>query len=191
MAALLASLVLVASCASQGDPAGILLYSRHQGQIQLLVANDAPGVRGWSGFGGTARPGEGTKLTAARETSEETRGYFDQDWLLERIIGSGVVEINGFHLYFAEVPHVPAQEVMSHPVEPRQMALREFEFYTWVPFAEIKPLLSKAELTEADLKVNPRHLPHGCRADSYWRVWIAALQEAHRQQAFPWECDSH
>ncbi len=170
----------------KAGPAGILLYARHEGEVQILIANDRLYTRGWGGFGGGHKAGEGRVLTAARETSEETRGYYKQDWLLEQIVGQEPVTFQGFALYFVEVQHVPASTVKNHPLERLRPAFLETHYYTWVPFSELEPLISKAQRTEVDLKLNPRHIPKGCSEDSYWDVWINTLRQVHQKDGFPW-----
>ena len=171
---------------AKSGPAGILLYAKHQGEIRILVGNDRLYTRGWSGFGGGNKEGEGRALTAARETCEETRGYYAQDWLLKRIVGQEPAELGGFSLYFVEVDHVPAQRVKEHPLKRLQPAYMEMHHYTWVPFSEIEPLLAKTQRSETDLRVNPDHIPKGCREDSYWDVWINTLRQVHLKNTFPW-----
>ena len=171
---------------AKSGPAGIFLYARHQGEIQVLVGNDRLYTRGWSGFGGGHKEGEGRALTAAREASEETRGYYDQDWLLGKIVGQEPVELGGFSLYFAQVPYVPAEQVKNHPLKRLRPAYMEMHYYTWVPFREIESLLTKPSLSEADLKVNPERIPQGCREKSYWDVWINTLRQVQLKDGFPW-----
>ena len=67
------------------DPAGIVLYFKSGNEVYLLLAEDAREGRGWATFGGKAREGEHPAETAARETEEETRGYFVRGNLLKKI----------------------------------------------------------------------------------------------------------
>ena len=104
------------SIAQDSGPAGILIYCHHAGEIHILIANDRMGMRGWGGFGGGDKKGETTAVTAARETCEETRGYFKEQWLLQKISGQKPVKLWGYSFYFAEVSYVPAAKIMNNPV---------------------------------------------------------------------------
>ena len=175
-----------ATVSSVSGPAGIVLYCRHEGEIHLLLANDRLGRRGWGGFVGGNKEGESTAMTAARETSEETRGFYDPDWLLKKIADQKPVRQWACSFYFAEVAHVPAKRIMEHPVPLLNLAYMETQHYAWVPFSEIEPLLTKRKLTEADLRLHPRHLKPDSRSKSHWRVWIDNLRRMHLKEAFPW-----
>ena len=167
-------------------PAGILLYCRLDGEILILVANDRLGMRGWAGFGGGDKKGETAAMTAARETSEETRGYYRQPWLFRKIADQRPVKQWGYHFYFAEVAHVSAKTIMKHRLPRLSPAYLETQHYAWVPFSELKPLLTKKTLTDADLRLHPRHLQPGSNSGSYWRVWIDNMRHLHLKDAFPW-----
>lgn len=168
-------------------PAGIVLYCRHQGEVHLLLANDRFGKRGWGGFVGGNKEGENSAMTAARETHEETRGYYDQMKLYRKIAEQSPTKLWGCHWYFAEVPHVPAQRIMDHSIPLFRPAFMETQHYAWVPYSEIEPLLTKRSLKAADLKLNPRHLRANTRSDSFWRVWADNMRQLHLKDAFPWK----
>lgn len=185
VAAALLMILTEASVSARG-PAGILLYHRDGDNVFLLLANDSKGTRGWGGFGGGAEGDESLRETAARETEEETRGYFSRNWLAEQIADQKPLSSRGFHMYFVEVPFVPAQRVMNNPVEGHQAAMEETQFYAWIPFSELEPVLAKDEPSEADLRMNPLYVPRGCNAFSLWRVWILNMRDGQKQGVFPW-----
>ena len=167
-------------------PAGILLYCRLDGEILILVANDRLGMRGWAGFGGGDKKGETAAMTAARETCEETRGYFKEQWLLQKISGQKPFKLWGYNFYFAQVSYVSVAKIMNHPVAFLNPAYLETQHYAWVPFSEIEPLLSKTSLKPVELRLDPRHLQKGSRSHSYWLVWINNMRQLHLKNAFPW-----
>ncbi len=183
-----AALVMVLTAASvyAGGPAGILLYHCDRDNVFVLLANDSNGTRGWSGFGGGAEGDESLRNTAARETEEETRGYFSRAWLVEQIADQRPLSSRGFHMYFVEVPFVPAQRIMNNPVEDHHAAMMETQFYAWIPFSELEPVLRKDKPSRADLRMNPLYVPRGCESRSFWRIWIMNMHDAHKQGVFPW-----
>ena len=167
-------------------PAGIVLYCHHLGELHLLLANDRFGSRGWGGFVGGDKEGETAAMTAARETHEETRGYYDRMKLFRMIANQQPVKLWGCHWYFAEVAYVDAKKIMDHRIPLLNPAYMETQHYAWVPYREIQPLLEKKSLTVADLQLHPRHLQPNSRSKSYWRVWIDNMRQLHLKDAFPW-----
>lgn len=184
--ALAVLITFVAVPAFAKGPAGIVLYCQWEKEVYLLLAEDTGATRGWSAFGGWNRPGETQVETAARETAEETRGYFDYVRLKEQISKQQPVQSGGFSMYFAEVPFVPAQRIANNPIGENEGDMAERGLYAWIPFKELEIILGKAHLAAPDLKINPLYLPRGSRSDSFWGVWVANMREAMKKGAFPW-----
>ena len=86
--------------------AGTLAYTHVDGEVMLLLADHAIGQerkRGWGGFGGAMEDNESAVVAAARETEEESRGYFPRA-MVERKIQDQQPVIDGeFALFF--IPH--------------------------------------------------------------------------------------
>ncbi len=183
LSSVFALLILSGAVACAGGPAGTVLYHRDGDSVFLLLANDSKGTRGWSAFGGGAEAGETIRETAARETEEETRGYFSRTWLAERIANQKPLRSRGYHMYFVEVPFVPAQRVMNNPVDDNQAAMKETQFYAWIPLSELESALSKDNPSEADLRMNALYVPRGCESRSFWRVWVLNMRDAQKQAA--------
>lgn len=178
----LGALLLPCLAAADAPPAGILLYHRDGDQVFLLLADHSNGQRGWGGFGGTAIPGETEAETAARETEEETRGYFEEDWLLERIQNQEPLRVNGFSTFFLEVRFVPAQRVANNPIPAnRSLAMSERAHYAWIPLSDVERALNRDEL-----QVDPLYLPPSTQSTSYWEVWIRNVEAASDAGFPPW-----
>lgn len=159
----------------------MVLYFQNDDEVFLLLGEDRD-ERGWSAFGGGAHEGESVKETAARETSEETRGYFKKDWLLEQLEGKVAVKSNGFHLFFVEVPFVPAMRVTRNEIsEKTESALTEMSHFAWVPVSDLEQVL--AGQSEA---IEERFLPTTSKSDFYWSIWLANMRDAYRHRACPW-----
>ena len=83
----LSLLTTLAFCSSARaeSPAGTVLYFKSKGEVFFLLAEytyeDAQ-KRGWSSFSGGPEEGETAAETAARQTEEETRGYFSRKEIL-------------------------------------------------------------------------------------------------------------
>ena len=165
------------------DPAGIVLYFKSGNEVYLLLAEDAREGRGWATFGGKAREGEHPAETAARETEEETRGYFVRGNLLKKIEKqTPVVDQNRFAMFFSEITFVPAQRAANHEPPTGHRAYFEKGLYAWVPFSEIKGV-------DRDRKylLDKRFLPLGSQSDWLWPVWLCGMQKAVETHALPWK----
>jgi 8-oxo-dGTP pyrophosphatase MutT (NUDIX family) len=90
--------------------AGTVIYFKFKSEIYLLLADhNRPQQhdRGWSGFGGYC-DGDPFDVTAARETEEETKGFYHRDELLGKLGSSPQIRVGDFTTFFVEVDYVPA-----------------------------------------------------------------------------------
>ena len=169
-----------------GEPAGIALYCKSGSEVFLLLGEDAGNERGWSTFGGGAKEGESLQETASRETHEETRGYFERDWLLSQIAEQTPIKSNGFHLFFVEVAFVPAIRITKNPVlDENDLSWKEMRNFAWVPVSDLEKAL--AGDTQ---KVDPLFLPTTAKTDFYWKLWLGNMEDAYRRKACPWTQDN-
>ena len=71
---LVAIIFLLAACGAHlHSSAGIIAYSRIEGETYVLLADHLDSDRGWGTFGGRRDAGESIAMTASREFREETR----------------------------------------------------------------------------------------------------------------------
>ncbi|MEM7147311.1 MAG: NUDIX domain-containing protein, partial [Verrucomicrobiota bacterium] len=142
------------------------------------------GTRGWSAFGGHSEEGESVMETAARETEEETRGYFRREWLMQQLRGQEpVLSKNGFSMFFVEVPFVPAQRVMQNPLaDEANPVTREREYYAWIPESDLRRALN-----DGTTEIDHLYLPSSCEVKSYWDVWLDNMRDAYQKDACPWQ----
>jgi 8-oxo-dGTP pyrophosphatase MutT (NUDIX family) len=185
------SLALVA-CGER--PAGSVLYyrDRESGEVWVLLADHTKNERGWSAFGGGAEAGETAKETAARETEEETRGYFKREWFLGEIADQEPVFSSGYRMFFVEVADkVDAATLGANPLGEKEgeAVMLERGPYAWIPFSVVERAMGKAkdEVGKDDLKIEGRWLPEGARSDWLWDVWVGNLRDAREAGAIPWE----
>ena len=181
LVALLSFILALELCAE--GPAGIILYFKDKGTTYFLLADDIRPSKGWSAFGGIANRGETYQQTAARETEEETRGYFKRDCLMKKIQHQKPFSEHGFTMFFVEVPFVPAQRVKQHPIANKfSISMHERVNYAWIPESEIVKAFDTKEA-----KVNPLYLPRPIRSDFYNRHWIRSMKSAYAQKVCPWQ----
>lgn len=183
---LLSGLLLLPGVLQAAGPAGIVLYSNHEGKTWILLADHQGNNRGWAAFGGMHEAGETGIDTAVRETVEETRRFFSADVLRNQISDQVPVISGFFRLYFAEVDYVDASKVELNTVGANDTVSMERQYYTWVPLSEIRHLVCAESILGEDFSVNPNYLPATKPDGHYWHIWIQNMRDAYSQKALPW-----
>ena len=169
------------------QPAGIVLYMKSGGEVFLLLADHTDSTtRGWGSFGGSHEDGETAAQTAARETEEETRGFFTRDELSTRLEGLNPVIDGSFHMFFLEIDFVPAPSVANHELTIDTVFFHERGPYAWIPYSEVRKHLGSEEMTPPCL-IDERFLPEGSERNWFWSVWIHNMRLAFQENAIPWE----
>ena len=171
-----------------GDtPAGVVLYAETpQGVVLLLADHTPPSKRGWSAFGGSHEPGESIAETAARETEEETRGYFKREAILAAIKTQKPVMDGSFALYFVKVDHVPIDDISKAPIPPDKPTYAERGPYAWIPAAEIERLVIP-NYAQPLLQISAEYLPVNKHTDYLWLIWVHNMRRAIKENAIPWK----
>jgi len=166
-------------------PAGIILYAEDTDGVSLLLADHLPpSERGWAAFGGTHEKDETPAETAARETEEETNGFFSRAELLARIKNVTPLFDGAFAFYFVKVPRVPIGEITKSHVHDGEAAYGERGPFAWVPFSAVeRQLTAKAPILDS------RYLPAEVRTNRLWPVWLHNLRIAIDAHALPWRPD--
>lgn len=171
-------------------PAGMILYFRSGGEVFLLLADHAKGpdqARGWAAFGGGQKDQETAAQTAARETEEETNGYFSRDWLLKKIENQKPVVDGIFSCFFAEVDFVPIPPIASRRPPTQEPDYFERGPYAWIPFSKIAPFLAKDADPNSKAIIPAEYLPSGGQTNWFWSIWLQNLRIAQAQGVLPWE----
>lgn len=170
-----------------GTPAGIVLYAETKDGIQLLLADHtASSKRGWAAFGGAAEDKETPAETAARETEEETHGYFTRAEMLKKIGNQKPSMDGGFALFFVKVDHVPIDKLLATPI-PSNKAYHERGPWAWVPWRAISPHATKLPDKPDAAILDARLLPKKRNTSYLWGVWLHNLRTARAQSMIPWE----
>lgn len=168
--------------------AGIVLYFESGNDVYLLLADHAKkSKRGWSSFGGRAEKGETPAETAARETEEETKGFFRRQDLLEKILHtSPVIDDNGFALFFLKINFVPAQQLTNHTPAVDNKAFKERGPYAWIPLSDIEKYIENDIEKRRVYPIDERFLPASHSTHWYWWKSLRNLRKAKQLNAFPW-----
>ena len=183
--------IVAGSClgvrAERAAGGGIVLYFKSGDQVYLLLADHPGSERGWAAFGGGSQEGESAEETAARETEQETRGYFLRADLLNAISEQEpVMDHNGFALYFAEIQFVPAQVVTNNPLPKDDKSYTERGPYAWVPYSELEPYLKGPVNSEDRYPIEGRLLPGDWDTSWFWPVWLGNIRRAVETDSIPW-----
>ena len=183
------SLLMLGSTFAQG-PAGTVVYFKSGEDVYLLLAEHHNSRRGWAGFGGGAREGETVAETAATKTEEESRGYFKREDILEKVKKLKPVVDGDFATYFVEVPFVPAQRIMNHPIpDESNEAYFERSTFAWVPYSALAGFLDE-DLSKNRLvryMVDPAFLPAGSETQWLWAAWLRSMRKAVATNTLPWK----
>lgn len=171
-------------------PAGIVLYCKSGDEIFLLLADHRESDRGWAAYGGGPHEGERVAETAARETEEETRGYFPRSTLLKEISGQDpVIDQDGFAMYFVEIPFVPAPLVTNHPLPSEDESYIERGPYAWVPYSELNQYLMGPVNYEKRHPIEATLLPGGQSTAWFWPIWLGSVRRVIEMDSLPWRIE--
>jgi 8-oxo-dGTP pyrophosphatase MutT (NUDIX family) len=179
-------LMLMSQNAVANCGAGTVLYFTSKGKTYLLLADhqlSGQRHRGWSGFGGLC-DGEPVDVAAARETEEETKGFYNQGEIFARLGMSPKIRIGDFTTFFVEVGYVPA--VVFNNQEPPSYTSGYLERgpYAWVPFAVIWQAIENRQSARAHIA--GRYLPSDARTTWFFEPFLTSLMEAKIAGILPW-----
>jgi 8-oxo-dGTP pyrophosphatase MutT (NUDIX family) len=171
-------------------PAGIILYFKSGNEIYLLLADHSAGKeqgRGWAAFGGASKDGESAEQTAARETEEETRGFFARDWLLEKIHNQTPVRDGVFSCFFLEVDFVPIPRIATRQPPTGEPDFAERGPFAWIPFSQVVPHLGTPSDPAGKAIISAEYLPSKTQTNWFWPIWLQNLRIARVNGVLPWE----
>ncbi|MGC1481607.1 MAG: NUDIX domain-containing protein [Chthoniobacterales bacterium] len=182
-AALLAA--FLTAHADVDKPAGTILYAETPDGIEFLLADHTPPTdRGWASFGGHGEADETVAETAARETEEETHGYFSREQLLAAIGDQPPLTDGPYSFFVIKVDHVPIAEIANHPVPPGSPTYAERGPFAWIPLSQIKRFFDPATIS-FPLRIQPDLLPSNSHTDYVWPLWLHNLSVALESGAIP------
>jgi len=185
-------IIIIGLCArtQAKSPAGIVLYFKSGDDIFLLLADHRESKRGWAAYGGGSDEGESVAQTAARETEEETRGYFPRNYLLGLIESKDpVVDQDGFAMYFAEIPFVPAQLVTNNPLPSDDDVYVERGPYAWIPYSQVRKYVEGSVDYKRKHPIEAGLMPAGNYTSWFWPIWLGSFRRAAESDALPWNTE--
>jgi len=155
-------------------------------EVYLLLADHKGSKRGWGAFGGRAESGENPMETAARETEEETRGFFKKEELLKKLKSKTPFIDDDFFMYFLEIDFVPAQRVTNNDLSAGGKDYRERGPFAWIPYSDIKKYLTSPVKGQRHY-IDKNFLPKKAKRDYFWKTWIDNMVGAYKSQSIPWD----
>lgn len=166
--------------------AGTVLYSTIKGKTHLLLADHqlvSQRHRGWAGFGGLC-DGQPANVAAARETEEETRGFYNQGEILARLGENHRIRTGDFTTFFVAVDYVPAVDLNNQ--KPPGSASYYFERgpYAWIPFTVIRQAVENRQSGRAHIA--GKYLPPDARTNWLFEPFLTSLLEAEMAGILPW-----
>lgn len=179
------ALILQSQWTFAGCNAGTLLYFKFQDDIYLLLADhnsNMQGQRGWSGFGGRCG-GDDPDKAAARETEEETGGFYEQAKILDKLRKSSSIKVNDFTTFFVEVEPVPAVLLNSHKKTTQEADYTERGPYAWIPLSEIWRAIENRKSGKAN--IDKKYLPTNAHTDWLFEYFVNGLDQAKSAGVFP------
>jgi 8-oxo-dGTP pyrophosphatase MutT (NUDIX family) len=167
--------------------AGTVIYFKFKSEIYLLLADhNRPQQhdRGWSGFGGYC-DGDPFDVTAARETEEETKGFYHRDELLGKLGSSPQIRVGDFTTFFVEVDYVPAIMINNQKPSGHEAAYLERGLYAWIPVSAIWQAIAKRRT--GAVRIPAIYLPPDKRNNQLFEPFVTSLQAAKTAGILPWE----
>jgi hypothetical protein len=102
----------------------------------------------------------------------------------------GILSEQIFATYFVEVPFVPAQRIMNHPIpDENNDAYSERSTFAWVPYSALAGFLDE-DLSKNRLVrylVDPAFLPAHSETQWLWAAWLRSMRKAVVTNALPWK----
>ena len=180
-------LVLICQNAVAKCGAGTVLYFTFKADTYLLLADHqfrGQQHRGWSGFGGLCH-GEPSDVAAARETEEETKGFYKRGELLTRLVMSPKIRVGSFTTFFVEVDFVPA--VVFYHLKPPGNGSGYLERgpYAWVPLSVIRQATESRQSGRA--LIAGKYLPPDARTNWLFEPFLTSLKAAETAGILPWK----
>ena len=166
--------------------AGTVLYTKFKDKTHLLLADHqlvSQQHRGWSGFGGRC-DGQPADVAAARETEEETRGFYNREEILAKLGKMPGIRVGNFTTFFVKVDYVPAV-ALNNP-EPSRSAYHYIERgpYAWIPSAVIWQAFENRQAGRTHIAAE--YLPPNARTNWLFEPFLTSLMAAETAGILPW-----
>ncbi len=181
------TLVLLSQNAAANCGAGTVIYFKFKSGIYLLLAAHTwshQRERGWSGFGGFCGD-DPVDVAAARETEEETKGFYRRNEILARLGSSPKIRVGDFTTFFVEVDYVPAIVINNKKPSDRTAGYFERGPYAWIPFSVIWQAIAKRQTGR--VQIPGKYLPPDKRSNRLFEPFVTSLLAAKTAGILPWE----
>jgi len=178
-------LLIVMAPACFADGAGVLIFTKKDNQLFVLLADHKKlkqQKRGWSTLGGSIKPGENDLEAAIREVYEESNGIIKREELAKLIKPSIKTVTPGFVIYFAEIDFRSSDVFNQTMVKQSQNGFGERGPFIWLPWQEI--LIAAKEFDLQQQNCNPKavriprnFLPADENTDWFFDAFLATIDD--------------
>jgi 8-oxo-dGTP pyrophosphatase MutT (NUDIX family) len=178
-------LMLMPRDAMAGCAAGTVLYIKFKGETYLLLADHnwyRQRDRGWSGFGGLC-DGEPVDVAAARETEEETKGFYSREQIFNRLDSSPKIHVGDFTTFFLEIDYVPAIVINNQESTQHGVSYLERGPYAWIPISVIRDAMIKKQ--SGRMFIPEKYLPPDAQTNWLFEPFVASLRAAKKAGFLP------
>jgi 8-oxo-dGTP pyrophosphatase MutT (NUDIX family) len=179
--------LLPAQNALSGCGAGTVLYFTFKGETYLLLADHrltGQRHRGWSGFGGLC-DGEADAVAAARETEEETKGFYSRKEILAKLSSSPKIRVGDFTTFFVAVDYVPVILLNNQKPSPPSAVYAERGPYAWIPYSVVRQAFERQQAGRGHIP--GKYLPPAAQTDWFFEPFLTSLRIAKKAGILSWE----
>jgi 8-oxo-dGTP pyrophosphatase MutT (NUDIX family) len=166
--AVLIFLALSVPAVASAHGAGVIAYTKIQGETYVLLADHRDNDRGWGAFGGRL-DGQAARVAALREFHEETRCvYRDANIILDE---EKSAKTGRYVAYVVEVKFMPAYIFASTEDRPgcTGSQYQERGPWAWVPASSLRESLAQGN---GDAAIEKQYLPSG----HHTKLWHRAAE---------------
>ncbi len=166
--------------------AGTVLYVALKDETYLLLADHkltGQRYRGWSGFGGLC-DGEPDAVAAARETEEETKGFYSRKEIFAKLSSSPKIRVGDFTTFFVAVDYIPVILINNQRSSPPSAAYAERGPYAWIPYSVVRQAFERRQAGRT--QIPGKYLPPAAQTDWFFEPFLTSLRTAKKAGILPW-----
>ena len=185
---LILTLLITSQSLQAGCSAGTVIYFNDGNENFLLLADHrkkGQKKRGWAHFSGGCEMGEGMAKTAARESEEESKGFFKREWVESKLETTPYLIIGDKAIYFVQIPFAPAQQINHYRTDNPLKVYKERGPYAWIPYRLILPIIKMRIDPNKRYPIATEFLPKKHHTDWFYSRFLMDMQKAYQRGIFP------
>ena len=124
------------------------------------------------------------EVAAARETEEETKGFFSQEEIISRLGSGPKIRVGDFTTFFLEIDYVPAIVLNNQESAHAKASYLERGPYAWLSISVIREAV--AEKQSNRMHIPGKYLPPDAQTDWLFEPFVISLMAAQKAGILPW-----